>query len=67
MNFARDFKDDEDEPSLLEKIKNAAQAKEFSSQDAQNLQEEIQRVVKMFYLQMKVKGHLKPLKEDYFI
>lgn len=31
------------------------------------LQAETERVVKMFYLQMKVKDQLRPLKEDYFV
>ncbi len=31
------------------------------------IQSEIERVVKMFYLQMKVKGNLKALKDDYFV
>ena len=33
----------------------------------EDLQAEIVRVVKLFYLQMKVKGQLKAYKEDYFI
>ena len=32
-----------------------------------DLTQEIERVVKMFYLQMKVKGNLKAYKEDYFV
>ena len=65
--FAQDFKDDEDEPSLLEKIRTASQDYLLKTSQIQGVQSEIERVVKMFYLQMKVKGHLKPLKDDYFV
>ena len=31
------------------------------------LEDDIERMLKMFYLHMKVKGHLKDFKEDYFM
>lgn len=65
--FANEFKDDDDEPSLMQKIKEASRSIDITQEKVDELQEEIDRVVKMFYLQMKVKGQLKPLKDDYFI
>lgn len=67
MKFASEFKDDEDEPSLLEKISKASKEYLLTDDHIEGLQEEIERVVKMFYLHMKVKGQLKPYKDDYFI
>lgn len=67
VQFAHEFKDEDDEPSLIEKIKNASGEFMMREDQIENLQAETNRVIKMFYLQMKVKGLLKPLKEDYFV
>ncbi len=67
ITFASEFQDDEDEPNLLQKIKQASQQYMMTEHQIEALQEEIRRVVKMFYLQMKVKNNLKPLRDDYFV
>lgn len=56
VNFANEFKDEEDDPSLLERIKTASGQFLLRDDQIDALQEEIERVIKMFYLQMKVKG-----------
>ncbi len=48
--FASEFKDDEDDPNLLEKIKKASQTYMITDSQIASLQAEIDRVVKMFYL-----------------
>lgn len=40
---------------------------EVSNVVIDNLSLEVGRVLKMFYLHMKVKGQLKPFREDYFV
>ena len=67
VSFAQDFKDDEDEPNILQKIKTASQDYLLKPSQIAEIESEMERVVKMFYLQMKVKGHLKALKDDYFV
>jgi hypothetical protein len=48
--FTTDFNDDEDEPNLLEKIKKASETYMITDDQIADLQAEIDRVVKMFYL-----------------
>ena len=67
VKFASEFKEDEDDPSILDKVKKASEDYLLKESEIEALQEEVERVVRMFYLQMKVKWHLKPFKEDYFI
>lgn len=38
-----------------------------TDEEIEQVQSEIERVVKLFHLQMKVKGMLKPFKDDYFV
>jgi hypothetical protein len=40
---------------------------EISDSVIDSLSKEVNRVLKMFYLHMKVKGQLKPFREDYFV
>lgn len=65
--FASNFKDDEEEPSLLEKLAAILKSRTAPKDSVIALEEEMERVLKMFYLQMRVKGHLKPYKDDYFV
>ena len=67
IRFAETFKDDEDEPSIIEKLRVALKLEIISNHDMKQLESEIERTLKMFYLQMRVKGNLKPYKDDYFI
>ena len=67
ISFAKTFKDDDDDPSVLERLRHALQAKDMFRDDVESVEKEVERVLKMFYLQMRVKGHLKPFKEDYFV
>jgi hypothetical protein len=50
INFASEFKDEEDDPSLLDKIKKSSQSSMIRDRLIAELQTEIDRVVKMFYL-----------------
>ena len=65
--FASDFKEEEDEPNALEKIRHVALSNEAKAQNIQTLEEELERLIKMFYLHMRVQGKLNPFKEDYFV
>jgi len=67
ITFATNFKDDEEEPSLLEKLAAILKSRTAPKDSVIALEEEMERVLKMFYLQMRVKGHLKPYKDDYFV
>ena len=67
ITFANTFKDDEDEPNVLEKLKELSLSQRPTREDVESVESELERVLKMFYLQMRVKGHLKPYKEDYFV
>jgi hypothetical protein len=60
IQFSNTFKDDEDEPSILE-------SQTPTRDEVEQVESELERVLRMFYLQMRVKGHLKPYKEDYFV
>jgi hypothetical protein len=51
---------------LLDKICHALSDK-ASEEEIDNLNKEVERMLKMFYLDMKVKGLLKPTKDDYFV
>lgn len=51
----------------MDRVRKAAGEQLLREDEVEAVQGEIERVVRMFYLQMKVKGMLKPLKEDYFI
>lgn len=64
--FAQDFKDEDDDLSIIDKIKNTACERMVPEHTIGDLCREIERVVKMFYLSAKVKGQLKQYKEDYF-
>jgi len=70
IKFANEFKEDEDDDKeipLLAKVKSICGEQLATDDHIANVQREIERVVKLFHLQMKVKGQLKPLKDDYFI
>ena len=67
LQFAQDFKDDEDDPNILEKIKHIALNLNATKEDLLTIESEQERLVKMFYLHMRVQGKLNPLKEDYFV
>jgi hypothetical protein len=56
INFASEFKDDEEDPSALEKLKSALGASEIEDKEIKSLETELERVIKMFYLHMRVKG-----------
>jgi hypothetical protein len=67
IQFSNTFKDDEDEPSILEKLKDLLKSQTPTRDEVEQVESELERVLRMFYLQMRVKGHLKPYKEDYFV
>lgn len=48
VKFASEFKEEDDEPSVLDKIKAAAE--DFLLKDTAAIDDEVERVVKMFYL-----------------
>lgn len=50
VKFASEFKDEEEDPSLLEKIKKASTEFLMRDDHIEELQAEVDRVVKMFYL-----------------
>ena len=63
FTFVEEFEEDEEvSVSLLEQIRANMQSNDLSA-----LEEDIDRVLKLFYLRMKVQGKLKGHKEDYFI
>jgi hypothetical protein len=70
VKFATEFKEDEDdesETSLIEKVKKICGEQMVTDTQIEYMQGEIERVVKLFHLQMKVKGQLKQFKDDYFV
>jgi hypothetical protein len=54
IQFAQDFKDDEDEPNALERIRKVALSYDTGLDEARSLEEELERLIKMFYLHMRV-------------
>ena len=51
---------------LLDKIKIYSTSEEVDRQQMAFLQSEVTRALRMFILHMKMKGHFKEFKEDYF-
>lgn len=66
MEFARGFKDDPEEEGVMERVKRVSGKKEVAEGEIEEVEKEVERVLKMFYLQMRVQGKLKEFKEDYF-
>jgi hypothetical protein len=67
LTFTNEFKDEEEDPTVLERLTKCLAQKELVQEDYEKTEREIERVIKMFYLQMRVRGQLKQYKEDYFI
>ena len=65
--FSQNFKDDEDDANIIEKLSVVLKSKTVSEDDIAVIEKEVERVLKMFYLHMRVKGHIKAFKDDYFV
>lgn len=63
LEFVDSYDEFDDELTLRELIKEAIQRND----DLESLDELSRRVAKMFYLQMKIQGNLRPFKRDYFM
>ncbi len=66
FDFVQEFEEEEEGNfSLLSKITDTLDAENADA--VRDLEEDIERVLKLFYLRMKVQNKLKTHKEDYFI
>ena len=51
----------------MQMLKHAAESEDMSREEALELEMEMKRLLRMFYLHMKVNGKTKDYKEDYFV
>jgi hypothetical protein len=67
VTFAKEFKDDDEHPSILDKMKDLLKKDKVEITEMEQVDKELDRIIKMFYLDMRVKGLINEFKEDYFI
>ena len=51
----------------LKRVVTEKKGEEVSEEEVAGMEREIERVIKMFYLHMRVNGLIKEQKEDYFV